>query len=169
MTLISSTPRGLVQNDYDPRPTKYHQWNPSNFTFELVPDALNLARVDRKNEIEQERRVRNTTVISYDDKNLDGDATAQKNLADKLAGVKERLRLSVSMDPAIMVWKDADNLIHTWNDLQAYCDWLAGYVIALEDRGTRLYAAAWQHKLNLEALTTVEDILAYDITAGWPA
>ena len=115
-----------------------------------------------------ERTRRNLLPITYDGKRLDGDATAQKNLADKLAGVQQRIRLGIGMAPELMVWKDADNIVHQWSDLQAYCDWLAGYVIALEDRGTRLYAAAWQHKTNIEALADIDAILAYDLAANWP-
>lgn len=149
-----------------PRPSQSHDWDWVSKTW--LPNLAH-AKEMFKARIDGERVRRNTLPIAYDGKNLDADATAQKNLADKLAGVKERIRLGVGMPMDKMVWKDADNIVHWWNDLQAYCDWLAGYVIALEDRGTALYISMWQHKLNIDALTTIEEILAYDTTTGWPA
>lgn len=147
------------------RPSPYHQSRIDSPGWE--PD-LNRAVSARKIEIETERIRRNFLPIIYDGKNLDADATAQKNLSDKLQGVRERIRLGIAMAPELLVWKDADNIVYSWPDLQGYHDWLSRYTIALEERGTRLYLAWWQHKTNIEALSTVEEILAYDITAGWP-
>ena len=40
---------------------------------------------------------------------------------------------------------------------------------AIENREQALLIAAWQHKAAIAALTSVEALLAYDVTAGWPA
>ncbi len=153
----------FVQFPARPSPSHSWDWSVKAWVGDVSDATLKMKRL-----VEQERIHRNLLPVLYDGKRLDGDGTAQKNLSDKLNGVKERLRLGVPMDPAIMVWKDADNIVHQWTDLQIYCDWLAGYVIALEERGTRLYAMAWYHKANLDSMTDMDSVEAYDINQGWP-
>lgn len=147
------------------RPSDCHDWNWQMKTWEA---NLQKARDKTLSLLDPERHRRNQLPIIYDGKLLGAkELPDQKNLSDKKSGVQERLRLGVGMDPDDMVWKDEDNIVHQWVDLQAYYDWLSGYVIALEDRGTKLYRAMWQHKENINALTNIEDILAYDVTQGW--
>lgn len=149
------------------RPSRYHVFN---WTTKQWEEDIATAVISRKAEIDIERARRNQDVIIYDGKRLDADAVAQKNLADKLAGVKERIRLGVGMAPELMVWKDADNILHVWDTLQEYCDWLAGLAIALEDRGTRIYTAAWAHKsaIDLKAAVSISEVIEHDVRAGWP-
>ena len=40
--------------------------------------------------------------------------------------------------------------------------------VAVTNRVSEIYTAAWSHKDALSALTTAEAIEAYDLTAGWP-
>lgn len=111
---------------------------------------------------------RSLSPIVCDGIRIDGDDASQKNIANKLSGVKERLRLGVGMAAELMLWIGYDNHSYTWDNLQSYCDWLSGCVIAFEDRGTRLRLAARNHKANIDAMTTVEEVLSYDIMQGWP-
>jgi len=39
---------------------------------------------------------------------------------------------------------------------------------AIEDREQALLVASWTHKANIAALTDIDAILAYDVTANWP-
>lgn len=148
------------------RPSQYHSFN---WTTKKWEEDLQLAQSAKRAEIDLERQRRNLLPIEVNEILLDADLVAQKNLADKLAGVKERIRLGLGMLPALMVWKDANNVVHSWASLQNYCDWLAGYVIALEDRGTRIYAHAWSLKAALETMTTVADVIALDVKNNWPS
>lgn len=149
------------------KPSAFHDWD---LETEIWVPNLDRARQGFGIRLEEERQRRNQLPIVYDGKRLGAkELPDQKNLNDKKSGVQERLRLGIGMDPDDIVWKDEDNIIHRWTDLQTYYDWLSGFVIALEDRGTKLYRAMWQHKENLKALTTVEAILAYDIDVGWPS
>lgn len=146
------------------KPSPHHVWD---WVSKSWWGDLEGAQTARKILADAERIRRNLLPITYDGKFLDGDGTAQKNLSDKLAGVKERLRLGIPMEPAVMVWKDAGNAVHQWSNLQAYYDWLAGFAIALEDRGTRLYLSWWQHKLQIDALGSIAAVLDYDVTVNW--
>ena len=122
----------------------------------------------RKSELVTERVRRNYLPITHDGVTLDADAIAQRNLSDKKQEAEERLRLGIDMPSDLLIWKDYDNVLHTFDTLQDYLDFISGFVIALAERGTRIYVAYWTHKENIDALITVEDVLAYDITAGWP-
>lgn len=150
-------------------PTPYHSFDEASFSWKPEVDRLKSVRFM---DVEAERVKRNAAPITYDGKRLDADGVAQKNLSDKLAGVRERIRLGVAAAPEMLIWKDADNIVHQWGGLQAYCDWLARYAIALEERGTRLYITSWQHKLRVQQLAEAGDfagLLGYDVTSGWPA
>lgn len=39
---------------------------------------------------------------------------------------------------------------------------------AIEGREQALLVAAWQHKANIAALTDIDTIIGYDVTANWP-
>lgn len=143
------------------------------FAHKIVPGVgwvpqIEIAEGHKSAEIDQERTRRNFLPIIYTGKRLDADATAQNNLSNKLQEVRERVRLGIPMPPELLVWKGEDNVVHVWETDQAYLDWLAGFAIAVSERGTRLYGAAWAHKTAIAAMTTVDAILDYDITAGWP-
>jgi hypothetical protein len=107
---------------------------------------------------------------------LDADMTARDNLKAKLEEVRERIRLNMPMAPELLVWRDNGNQTHSWPTIEAYHDWLAGYAVAMSDRGTRCYACAWHHKDALKAANdpngqpwTVETVQGYSLTQGWPA
>lgn len=147
------------------RPTNYHSL--IDGAWGVAPSSLSQAISEKTAPLEGERINRNFLPIVYDGKRIDADAKAQKNLSDKLQGVRERIRLGIDMPVDEMVWRDADNIVHEWTDLQTYHDWLSGYTIALDGRGTRLYKSMWWHKEQIKKLTTVEAVIAYDITLNW--
>jgi hypothetical protein len=62
------------------------------------------------------------------------------------------------------VWRDDNNNDHTLS-VQQLVE-LAG---ALAYFAKLCYAVSWEHKNNIDALTTVEDVLSYDYTTGWPS
>lgn len=147
------------------RPSIHHEWNGKTKSWQPNVAAAKAAKIQ---ELQRERSHHNFLPITLNGIRLDADATAQKNLSDKLQEVRERLRLGIDMPPDLLVWKDHDNIVHTWDSEQAYHDWLAGFAIALAERGTRLYAAAWAHKAAIAALADVEAVLAYGIHVNWP-
>ena len=148
-----------------PRPTLFHF--PDITTRGWLPN-LDAAKAAKKTEIEVERNRRINEPLIYDGKVLDADQAARDNLKAKLEEVRERIRLNMLMAPELLVWRDNANMTHSWATIEAYHDWLAGYAVAMSDRGTRCYACAWYHKDVLEQLSVLEDIMNYGLSQGWP-
>jgi len=149
----------------EPRPTDWHEWDSTSESW--LPN-LDAARAAKKAEIETERMQRINAPLIYDGKVLDADQTARDNLKAKLEEVRERIRLNMPMAPELLVWRDNSNVTHSWPTIEAYHDWLAGYAVAMSDRGTRCYACSWHHKDTLGQLSVLEDITNYNLSQGWP-
>lgn len=147
-----------------PRPP-YHTWDWS--TKSWIPD-LSAAIAARKQEIDRERDRRISLPLTYDGKTLDADARARENLKSKLEEIKSREALNQPMPQQMLVWRDADNVTHSWPTQEAYKAWLEGFAVTMSERGTMIYSACWAHKSNVEALPSVEAVAAYDIAQGWP-
>lgn len=149
-------------------PSPYHDWSLSALAW--IPNLVK-AKKDRNEIINSERDRRISLPLIYDGKNLDADARARENLKSKLEEIKSREALNQPMPQFLLVWRDADNVTHSWPTQGAYKTWLEGFTIAMSERGTLLYAAAWQHKKNIDDLAKLGDIdtiLAYPVTEGWP-
>ena len=166
-----------VQNSelvpFPEKPSAHHDWDWP--TKSWLPN-LDAAKAAKKTEIEAERNRRINEPLIYDGKVLDADQAARDNLKAKLEEVRERIRLNMPMAPELLVWRDNANVSHSWPTIEADHDWLAGYAVAMSDRGTRCYACAWHHKDVLKVANdpngqpwTVESIATHDITVGWPA
>ena len=162
---------GGVLVPFPEKPSPHHEWD---WTTKSWLPNLDAARAAKKTEIEAERNRRINEPLIYDGKVLDADQAARDNLKAKLEEVRERVRLNVLMTPELLVWRDNGNVTHSWPTIEAYHDWLAGYAVAMSDRGTRCYACAWHHKDALKEVNapngqpwTVESILAYDVTKNW--
>lgn len=162
---------GLIDLDsmspvpFPEKPSPYHEWDWP--TKSWLPN-IDSAKAAKKAKIEAERNRRINEPLIYDGKVLDADQTARDNLKAKLEEVRERIRLNMSMAPELLVWRDNGNQTHSWPTIEGYHDWLAGYAVAMSDRGTRCYATAWYHKDALGQLNVMEDIMNYDLTQGWP-
>jgi hypothetical protein len=147
------------------RPSPYHDFDYATHTWlERLGDAI----AARKVEVNAERDRRNYLPITVNGVTLDADLVAQRNLSDKKAEADERIRLGIPMPTDLLIWKDCNNDLHTFDTLQDYADFISGFVVAMAERGTRLYVTSWAHKDKLDALTSVEAALAYDIGSGWP-
>ena len=157
---------GGVLLEFPAKPSPHHEWDWT--TKSWIPD-LPAAISARKAEINVERDRRISLPLLYDGKNLDADARARENLKSKLEEIKSREALNQPMPQQMMVWRDADNITHSWPTQEAYKAWLEGFVVSMSERGTMIYAACWAHKGNIVALTSVEDVLNYNATIGWPS
>ena len=151
--------------EYLENPSPHYEWD---WTTKSWLPNLDAAKAAKKAEIEAERNRRISEPLIYDGKVLDADMTARDNLKAKLEEVRERIRLNMPMAPELLVWRDNGNVTHSWPTIEAYHDWLAGYAVAMSDRGTRCYACAWYHKDVLEQLSVLEDIINYALSQGWP-
>lgn len=166
MSEIIPDPSGPVPTGNPLSPSPFHRWDFESRQF--IPDVVQ-ARSARKAAVDAERDRRLNLSIIFDGKHLDADARARENLKSKLEELKSRDALGLPMSPALMVWRDADNTTHQWATQAEYRAWLEGFAIAMSERGTMIYGAAWAHKSNIDALESIDAIIAYDITAGWPS
>lgn len=87
--------------------------------------------------------------ISYDGKVLDADKTAIENINGKIVEIEGRLKLNITMDANQMFWRDANNNVHAFNDMNVYLDWLRGLAVAISERTTQLYMTKWESEAQL--------------------
>jgi hypothetical protein len=102
--------------------------------------------------------------IAYEGVSLDADARSQKFIADKLAEIAAREATGADMPPELLVWRDADNQLHTFSDMPAYRQWLQGLAIAIAQRGTQAMAWSWAKKAEAESYESVANLRTMDLS-----
>jgi hypothetical protein len=116
-------------------------------------------------QIEHERDARIfAPIIEYDNKLLDADEVSIDRLGKKLAALDSYEKVGLEMPTPMLVWRDADNVTHAFATHAEYKAWLAGFAVALDLRGTQAFAWSWLKKSELDAITTVEELVAFDPT-----
>lgn len=111
--------------------------------------------------------------IEYDGKIIQVRVKDKSNITGRIDALKVQLELGLSIDPGSLFWRDFANVTHTWTDPAVYLEWLQLLLLAIAQRSGSLYLASWQHKAAILAIAqtpgaTVNDVLNYDITVGWP-
>jgi hypothetical protein len=144
------------------QPSNNYVWDPQARAW--VGD-IQAARTRIKLEIEKLRTQKDNAIIIYDNKNIDADQASKDAVMKKLAELQARD--AASQPESAYVWRDADNVTHTFLTLIGYKLWLNRLLVALSARTTALRVAAWAHKDAITALNTVPAIESYDYTAGW--
>lgn len=98
--------------------------------------------------------------FTYDDKHWD----CNKDGRDNISGLNLISVLNGGNLPPGITFRDHDNV--NWPATAAYMGGMAGALLTFTNSG---YVVSWNHKAAIDALTTIEEVLAYDITTGWPA
>lgn len=95
---------------------------------------------------------------------------ADKVSRERISGMIARLQRGDGLPAGWVGWRDASNQ-QRWaaDDAATVLANLVSLSRAIEDREQVLLIAAWQHKAAIAALSDIDAILAYDVTAGWPA
>lgn len=88
---------------------------------------------------------------------------------ERIAAMMARLQRGDGLPAGWVGWRDASNQ-QQWvtDDAATVLANLTALSRAIEDREQALLVASWTHKANIAALTDIDAILAYDVTAGWP-
>jgi hypothetical protein len=156
----------FVNSPIPPQPSEHENfWNEDTQQWEDPRDIEDL-RAAKAAEIDAERDRRLTVdEMEYDGMLLDANAGAKQNLQDKITAVTSRIEKGTPTPPQMLVWRDRTGVVHSWPTLQAYKDWLNGYVIALENRGMQAWGWSWAKKDALAALTTKQEIVDFDATS----
>lgn len=132
----------------------YHQPQP---TAEQLADAwASVLATDRADKINLIRAKKEQLPIEYDNKLLDADDAAIKNINGKILELESKQALGIVIDTNTLFWRDANDTTHVWTDAMSYLNWLRGLAIAIAERTSLLYYIAWQKKSDNA-----------DIEAGW--
>lgn len=100
---------------------------------------------------------------------LDADAVAVENLRSKIESIQQRIRIGIPTIKEYLVWRDAHNLNHYWQDIESYLNWLSLFALCLEERNTRLYLKCWELKAACQARYEVDpaSIYSFNPNEGW--
>lgn len=121
--------------------------------------AIAAAKASRQDAVDALRLQKLAAGFSYDGRRFQVDQPAQANML----GVFALLAVGVA-SPHGGVWRDAVNANAPMDDAA-----VKTFILAAKAHHQALLTAAWAHKDNLAALTTLATIEAYDIAANWPA
>jgi hypothetical protein len=139
-------------------------WNADVWRWVSQPTLGALVR-RMQAQVDVQVELRTAAPIWFDGALFDADATSR----GRISGLLQQLVLGLGLPAGWVGWRDADNAMH-WSaasadDVRAS---LAALARAISDREQALLCAAWRHKTALGMLTTIDDVLAYSLTAGWP-
>ena len=93
---------------------------------------------------------------------------ADKVSRERISGTIARLQRGDGLPAGWIGWRDAANEMH-WatDDAATVLANLTTLSRAIEDREQALLATSWQHKASIASLTSIEDILNYNVEGGW--
>jgi hypothetical protein len=139
------------------KPSPHHEWD---WTSKSWLPNLDAAKAAKKTEIETELSRR----LYLPCNGFDADNVSR----ERISGMIARLQRGDGLPAGWLGWRDASNDMH-WvaDDAATVLANLTALSRAIENREQALLIAAWQHKAAIAALTSVEALLAYDVTAGW--
>lgn len=159
--------KGGVWNPKSAAPTKYHKFDLSTETWVQATELITLGKLEVKAAINALRSAKEIEPLTYDGKILDADWQARTNISDRILSISSLLSIGGTINPATLIWRDADNVTHTWTDVTTFKNWLEGIVVALEDRVTSLYVTSWNKKDEVEAITDAFALEFLVLTEGW--
>ena len=138
------------------KPEKHYVWDNATDGW-IDPSPLTVLKKKKSDEITQMRERRNLSPITYQNVLFDADEEAQRNVSAWMVNIA-----AGQNPPSGFVWRAYDNTNHP-----ADADFVVGLGNAITMRGTYLYQQSWIKKAEVAALTTSEDVRAYDVTTGW--
>lgn len=142
-------------------PTPYHRWDWASRTF--VPD-LPAAKAAVRAQVDERRAWLSYQPIDFMGANFDADAIAR----ERISGCNLRLLRGDGLPAGWLGWRDADNVMRWTSATEAQVqDYLRGLSTAIENREQYLLIKAWTKKAQIDALTSVEAVVAYNVEAGW--
>ena len=143
------------------------QWAWDAAAWRWVPGpTLAAARRAKAVAVNAERDARHALPIESGGVLFDADPQS----VESVRGLISRIERGDGLPPGWQGWRVADNSM-VWAGYTAanVLQQLYGLARAIEDRKQALMNAAWAHKAAIDALPTVAEVLAYDVSGGWPA
>lgn len=144
------------------RPTQFHEWD--NTLEQWVPN-LDVARESVLTKIGVEISTRIYLPVEFEGAAFDADPVSRSRISGTLA----RIQRGDGLPLGWVGWRDYNNIQRWAEDTPETVQVkLAGLSKTIEDREQALLIAAWVHKSAIMGLQTIEEILSYDVTTGWP-
>jgi hypothetical protein len=137
------------------RPSIRHTWDVHQGWVDQ--STLTQVKADKTESINVERERRGVLPITFQSIEWDADELSQRNVSAWMASIAAGVTI-----PTGFTWRAADNTNHA-----ADAAFVNGLGAAITLRGTLLYQTSWGKKAEVNALTTVDAVKAYDVTAGW--
>ncbi len=129
--------------------------------LEIDADARTVARVVA----EKRTRINDIRTNTFEHGFFDSNGVRWGSSPSDIANINAVCTLvAVGVVTDNQTWRDADNVDHTLTPAE-----LVGLAAQMAIFGKTCYGVSWYHKSNVEALTTVSAVAAYDITTGWPS
>lgn len=140
------------------KPSPHHEWD---WTTKSWLPNLDAARAAKLQEVAAELNTR----LYLPCNGFDADKVSR----ERIGGTIARLQRGDGLPAGWVGWRDASNQ-QQWaaDDAATVLANLVSLSRAIEDREQALLVASWTHKANITALTDIDTILAYDVTANWP-
>jgi hypothetical protein len=139
------------------KPSQYHVWQNDGWVDSRPIPTLAEEKEKKNIDINIERERRGVLPILFAGIEWDADKTAQRNISAWMASIAAGVTI-----PTEFVWRATDNTNHP-----ADAAFVNGLGASITLRGTLLYQTSWGKKAEVNALTTVDAVKAYDVTAGW--
>ena len=140
------------------KPSPHHEWDWA--TKSWLPN-LDAARNAKLQQVAAELNTR----LYLPCNGFDADKTSR----ERISGMIARLQRGDGLPAGWVGWRDAQNQMHWQEETAAVVlHNLTSLARCIEDREQALLVASWQHKANIAALTNIDAITGYDVTAGWP-
>lgn len=139
----------IVHDGGDPLPSK----------ATLDSEVLEVIKVKAKAEVNVFRKDYMNDYFTYDFKQWDCDEEAVTNITGTLLiGLVGGNAL-----PPGFVWRDRSNVDHEVDFM-----YMVNMAVTVMTFKKQVYAISWVHKATLDSFPTVQHVLDYDITYGWP-
>jgi len=140
------------------KPSPHHDWD---WTTKSWLPNLDAARESKLQQVAAELSAR----LYLPCNGFDADKVSR----ERISGMIARLQRGDGLPAGWMGWRDAENNMH-WitDDAAAVLTNLTALSRAIEDREQALLVASWTHKANIAALTDIDAIISYDVTANCP-
>lgn len=136
------------------RPSPKHYWEADGW---VDPTTVSELKESKRIDVSIERERRNSLPITYVGAQFDATPNAQRNVSAWMVNIA-----AGQNPPTGFVWRGYDNVDHP-----ADAAFIVGLGNAITLRGSYLYQRSWIKKAEVDALTTVEAVKAYDVTTGW--
>ena len=140
-----------------PAPSRSYRWDWTTKTW--LPN-LDAARASKLQQVAAELNTR----LYLPCNGFDADKVSR----ERISGMVARLQRGDGLPAGWIGWRDASNQ-QQWatDDAATVLANLCTLSRAIEDREQALLVAAWTHKANIAALTSIGDLLNYNVNEGW--